>query len=177
MPIMTTRPVGRVMANAVARLSAEPTQSIVTAAPPVSRDVEAPCVPFVLRVPFVPRVPRTCVPVRRRTARASSPGSQTTVAPSARARSRWCGCLAPITVLHSGAKLASAARVSSPRVPAPMIATVSPGRTRARIAPWTAHAVGSTSTAAWSVMSSGTACSWLGCATIEVDQPPPVSQQ
>ena len=32
-------------------------------------------------------------------------------------------------------------------------------------------------TAASSLMSAGTACSWLGWATICVDQPPPVSQQ
>ena len=44
-------------------------------------------------------------------------------------------------------------------------------------APCTAQAVGSTMTAASSDMSAGTACSWLGWATIRVDQPPPVSQQ
>ena len=48
---------------------------------------------------------------------------------------------------------------------------------RFAIAAWTAHAVGSTITAASSVRSSGTACSWVSWATMNVDQPPPVSLQ
>ncbi len=61
-------------------------------------------------------------------------------------------------------------------MPAPSTATTAPGSTFAMTA-CTAHAVGSTMTAASSLMPSGTACSCDSCATMNVDQPPPVSQQ
>ena len=67
--------------------------------------------------------------------------------------------------------------VSSPSVPAPSTTTVSPSVIGWRSAAWTAHAVGSTITAASSLMPSGTGWSWLGWATMCVLQPPPVSQQ
>jgi hypothetical protein len=70
----------------------------------------------------------------------------------------------------------SAAIVQRPSVPAPMTATVSPV-TPGAIAAWIAHAVGSTITAASSLIPSGTWCSWLSWATSAVLQPPPVSVQ
>ena len=63
-----------------------------------------------------------------------------------------------------------------PSVPAPSTATTEPGVTFA-ITAWIAHAVGSTMTAASSLIPSGTGWSCDSCATIEIDHPPPVSQQ
>ena len=62
-------------------------------------------------------------------------------------------------------------------MPAPSTTTMSPSVTPAVSAAWTAHAVGSTITAASSVMASGTGWSWLSWATMNVPHPPPVLQQ
>ncbi len=121
--------------------------------------------------------PRARVPVARRTARRSSPGSTTGGGPQLDGQLALGGYLAAATMVPAGVKARRAATVSRPRVPEPITATVSPSVTPAARAPCTAQAVGSTSTAASSVMSAGTGCSWLGWATIWVDQPPPVSQQ
>ena len=64
--------------------------------------------------------------------------------------------------------------VSRPSVPLPMRATRPASTSDAAC---TAQAVGSTSTAASSDRSSGTATSWDSWATISVDQPPPVLSQ
>ncbi len=54
------------------------------------------------------------MPVARRTARRSSPGSTTVVAPSSLASSRWAGCLAAATIGPARVKRRSAAMVSRP---------------------------------------------------------------
>ncbi len=67
---------------------------------------------------------------------------------------------------------------SSPSVPAPSTATTSPSPIGAPSTAFTAQATGSTVTASASLRPSGTAWSWLVCATRpDVDQPPPVSAQ
>src|ERR1700680_1347793 len=69
--------------------------------------------------------------------------------------------------------------VHRPRVPAPMTTAVISLAPEAGpdSAPWTAHAVGSTITAASSVNAWGTGCNWLLWATRARPQPPPVSAQ
>ena len=76
------------------------------------------------------------------------------------------------------ARWASAAVTVSPSVPAPMTATTSPSRMPAPSTACTAQATGSVVTASASLSPSGTAKSWLECATRPVDDhPPPVSAQ
>ena len=160
MPTSSTSPPGAVTLSAWSMESDEPTQSTTWRKPPVSW------------------LPTASEPDRRRTQRGSSSGSHTTSAPSSLAR-RFCSAYLAVTtmglelVARAGAA-EMAASVSRPSVPAPMITVSSPWY---RSAAWAAQAVGSIITAASSDRSSGTSTSWLGCATMPVDQPPPVSAQ
>ena len=160
MPTAWTVPPGPTTSSACWSESPEPTQSTTSAAPPVRRSST------------------THEPLRLRSTRASSWGSQTTSAPSSRASCFWWGCLAAATMVVPGARAASAAMVRRPRVPEPMTATSLP-RPPSPIwrAAWTAQASGSTSTAASSLSSAGTSTSWDSWATNRVDQPPPVDSQ
>ena len=86
-------------------------------------------------------------------------------------------CLAAEITRPGLANRRSAINVRMPTVPAPITITSAPSGTFARNTEWIAHASGSTSTAARSSISEGTAQICERCTSIIRLQPPPVSAQ